>query len=292
MVAGGEMSTVADLTAKQPEPPEHDPFYYGRRKVWHELPDGSTRTEDTPLTLRDHLHPQEGDKFVEGSLHNDLRAYLEKVFWSRVDHDPGALVLSDTGIYWHEPEFDHHSPDVALIYGIREPRENWPSFDVIEQGTRPRLIVELVTPRYRKNDVVDKMRQYHQVHIPLYVILDRLRDDDPWVIRAYQWTPRHYQALPLEEDGRLWLADLNLWLAVDGLRIRCFDGSTDRELEDYKEVLKRMEQEEARAEAEKSRAEAEKSRAEAEKSRADAAAARNAELEAELARLKGQPPTS
>jgi Uma2 family endonuclease len=276
------MSTIAKPAAA-PAPPR-DPFYYGWRDVSHVQPDGSTTTAQVPLTLDDHLHPQEGDKFMEGTLHNFLRGFLADVCRSRVQNDPSALVLSDTGVYWDRPELRHHSPDVAVIFGIRQPRDEGPSFAVAAEGKRPRIIIELVTPRYRENDVVTKLHQYHQARVPVYVILDREHEGDPWVIRAYQRRPRGYVPLPLDENGRLWLEDLNLWLGVEGLRVRCFDGDTGEELGDYTAVARR-------AAEEKARADAEAARADAEKNRADAAEARLRELEAELARLRSQAPS-
>jgi Uma2 family endonuclease len=259
-------STPSPLTAE-------DPFYYGFR---YEPDPGRGCSRQVALTLHDHLHPQEGDQFLEDSLHDLQRSYLRDVFRLRIRMDPTALVLSNTGVYWDIEELGHHAPDIAVIFGIRQQRPWWSSFNVAEQGTRPRLIVELVTPRYRKNDVEDKFKQYHQANVPVYVILDREVEGDPWSIRAYQRRPKRYVPLSLDDDGRLWLSDLNLWLGVDGQRIRCFDGETGDEIGDFQEIARKA------AEA--------KARADAEMARADAAEARNRELQAEIARLQGQPP--
>jgi Uma2 family endonuclease len=214
-----------------------------------------------------------------------LRSYLRDVFRARLEGDLQALVLSDTAVYWDDEELGYHAPDVAVIFGVRQPRRGWKSFDVAKEKVRPRLIIELVTPRYRKTDVEEKFRDYHQARVRTFVILDRERDESPWTIKAYLWNPDRYVLQPLADDGRFWLEDLNLWIGVDGDNIRCYDGDTDEMIGDYAEVLRARQQLRATADAEKVRAGVEKARA-------DAAEARLRELEAEMARLKGQPPTA
>jgi Uma2 family endonuclease len=279
MAAGeGSMSTVADPKVKPAPLSPEDPYRYGFRDEHIDLPDGTSKSVRIALTPEDFLHPHEGDHFVEGSMHDLLRGYLRDVFRMRLQDNPAALVLSNTGIYWDDPKLGHHAPDVSVILGIARPRPHWPSFHVAKEGTRPSLMVELVSPLYRKEDVVDKFREYHQARVPHYVIFDRQHDDDPWTIKAYLRNPQRYVPQPLEDDGRYWLEELNLWLAVDGQNIRCFDGDTNEEIGDYTAVTLRMQQM--------------RDLANAEKARADTAEARLREMQAELVRLKGQPPTT
>jgi hypothetical protein len=263
------MSAVAVSPQAVNELDAKDAYYYGYRDEPELQPDGAIRMRRIALTARDHLHPQEGDRFVEDSLHDFLRSHLRDNFRLPLRHDPTALVLSNTPIYWDADDLQHHAPDVAVIFGVRQQQPLWSSFSVREQAARPRLIVELVSPRYRDNDAVHKLAEYHQARVPIYVILDREREDDPWSIQAYQRRPRRYVPLPLEEDGRLWLEDLNLWLSAEGQRVRCFDGDSNEELGDLEAVTRKAAQEKARA---------------------DAAEARLHELQAELARLKTPPP--
>src|SRR5438132_24477 len=162
-----ETTTNGFARPTPPEPPASDPFYYGWRDVRQTLPDGRVLRQQIPLTLKDHLYPEEGDHFMEGSQHDRERGYLRDVFRTHLASDPQILVLSDQGVYWGGPDpCYHHSPDVCVIFGVREQRENWPSFQVAEQGVRPTLIVEIVSPRYRVNDVGEKFREYYQLNIP------------------------------------------------------------------------------------------------------------------------------
>jgi hypothetical protein len=190
-----------------------------------------------------------------------------------------------------------------VILGVREARDYYSQFDVKAEGVRPRLIVEIVSPSTRVNDVETKVAHYHRYRVPLYVIVDREDEEGPPRLIGYERTPRRYRLMPLEEDGRLWLEPVGIYLGVRDDRVVAYDGETDQELGDYTavsaalaaeqaraeeaesramEAERRADDERLRAEAEKQRADDERLRAEAEKQRAEAAEARIRQLEAEL----------
>jgi Uma2 family endonuclease len=266
------MST--DIQTTEAETNADDPFRIGWRDVYETLPDGKSVLRQVPLTLEDFLHPQEGDHFEESILHDVIRRYLADVFMSRVADTPGADVISNVGVYWDDPDYGHNCPDVAVIFDVKFPKTK--SFDVAEQGTRPRIILELTSPSTRIKDLGDKFETYHAVGIPYYIIIDRIRAANPWALTAYQYTPRKYlPILDRDEKGRLWLAPLNLWLAVDGDRVLCYDDLSEEPLGDYTRLSQELRI--ARQETE------------AERERADAAEQKLLELEVELARLRQNP---
>jgi Uma2 family endonuclease len=260
--------------------PAADPFAIGWRDIPHTLPDGTTTWERVPLTLEDALHPQEGDTLVENSAHNRDCRYLQDVFEQRLADDRTALVLGDCKVLWDDGV--HHSPDIAVILGVRAVQGYYGQFDVRAEGVRPRLIIEVVSPNTRVNDVVTKLADYHHYRVPLYVIVDREGDDSPPRLLGYERTPRRYRPIPLEDDGRLWLEPFGVYLGVRDDRVVVYDGATDRELGDYTAVSRALADEQAQSQAERQRADAEKQRADAERQRADAAEARVRQLEAEL----------
>ena len=283
------MSTIINPKRTVTPPPPNDPFYYGSRDVYRTLPDGTTKHEQIPLTLEDTLHPQEGDYIVESDVHDLLCGYLATVFRWRTADNPEALILSDTGVYWDNPELDytHHSPDVCAIFGIKKRKPIYPSFSVGKEGVRPRLIVELVSPNNRVNDVETKVRQYHENEVPMYIIADRKGYHDPWSLIGYLWRPDEYMRIPADIHGRLWLDFLDLWLGVDGTRLVCYDRS-GVEIGDYTAIAHQLDAEKQRADAEKQRAETERQRAETEKQARQTAEAKLKEIEAELERLRGK----
>jgi colicin import membrane protein len=297
------MSTIVTerLLIAEDLPPPDDPFYYGWRDVRRIRPDGTDYLEQIPLSRWDTLHPEEGDHIVESHLNDLIRDYLADVFRARLASVPDALVLSNTGVYWDHPDLEHHAPDVCAIFGVTKRHAIWQSFSVAEHGVRPRLIVEIVSPNVRENDVVTKFAEYHLAEVPCYIIVDRERLGGDWMLKGYTWAPTGYLPMATDARGRLWLADVNIWLGVDGQRVVCYDGTTDTEIGDYTEITRVLKQEKARADAEQARADAERTRADTEQARADAEtlarrgdALRLQELEAEVARLRAQtlPPQS
>ena len=284
------MSTMTKPKRSVTLPPADNPYYYGWRDVFRTLPDGTRKHERIPLTLEDALHPQMGDYIVESNLHDMVRAYLAGVFRYRTADDPRALVLSDTGVYWDHPDLEHHAPDVCVIFGLKQKKQpvDWTSFFVRDEGVRPHTIVEIVSVNTRDNDVVKKVEEYHLVEVPFYYIFDKEHEEDPWTLRGYQWTPIGYLPLNADPKGRMWLSALGIWLAAEGHNIVCYDGKTNERIGDYVEHTQRLKQTETSLRDAIAREEAEKQRAETERIGREAAEAKIKEIEAELARLRGQ----
>jgi Uma2 family endonuclease len=304
------MSTIVKPTVVR-ERPDEATYRYGWRDILHKCPDGSIVVDRIPLTEEDVLHPQEGDKIMHTDVHDVDCHYLVGVSRARIANDPKAVAFHDVCIDWDDPALRHHSPDVSVIFGLRERRSYYGRFHVAREGVRPRVLIEVVSPDSRDLDLVKKFKAYHEAQVPYYVIVDRERPEGPPRILAYVRTPREYVPLPPDKDGRVWLEPLGIWLGTRDNRVVCYDGATGEELGDYAAVTQalatakaRIAAETARAEAERVKAEAERVRAEAERVRAEAAEARIAEevqarssLEARLRELEGrlhppgEPPT-
>ena len=285
-----------------PQTAEEQILRYGYRDVYRKLTDGTTSIDRVPLTLEDLLHPQFGDVPMISSLHDIERDYLADVFRSRLANVPTALVLSDTMIDWvgDTEGMKHHSPDISIILDVHEERDNWNSFKVAEQGTRPAIIIEIVSPAYRENDTVVKVDHYLRCRVPCYVIVDREQIDDTprligRVLRGNAWRP----LLP-NDNGWLWLDAVGVFLGVENGRIRCFDSQTLAPLGDYTELAQELTLKKSQIITERQLRE----RAEAKAEQADEARQREsealrvaetrlAELEAQLKALREkQPPNA
>jgi colicin import membrane protein len=288
------MSTIPDsrTTPKARTPRTRTPrkdrasFDYGYRYVRETLPDGGERWERKPLTLDDVLHPQEGDVHVLSDPHSADCIYLRVVAEARYADDASIVVFSDCGIFWDIPGLRHHSPDFALIFGVKQ-RQDWRTFDVATEKVRPSLIIEVTSPKTRVTDLEDKVVEYARAHVPFYVIADAREGPDRNPRRrrlelvAYRLKGKTYQRVRADQQGRVRLEPLNLLLGVrvdprtGGDRLVLIDPATDQEIGDYAAVDQARAQAEAEARAQAERAEAE--------ARARAAAeARIRELEAQL----------
>lgn len=235
---------------KQAADQEPDEFRYG----WRYVKDAQTgELVEVPLTLEDVLHPQEGDVIPERIGHNDDRDYLTRAFRTRDVGPPVVQVTSDLLIDFGVPGVRPVSPDVGIIVGLREqPPPSTGTLRLAKTGGTCRLVVEVVSPDKRDNDVVKKVALYHEVKVPQYVIIDQQRDGGPLTIVAYEWAEAGYVRLPLDELGRLPLPWLGLRLRIDGQRTVCEEIETGREVADFvrlyreHEALERRDQERER----------------------------------------------
>ncbi len=227
------MTRTLALTDLVDAPPADDVFRYGWRTVLHPRRDGSLESEQLPLTLWDVLHPQEGDQIVQSSRHDTEVSYLAAVIRSQIAQDERALLLSDTAVYWDKTGLSHHCPDIALLFDLRRQKDNWTSFFVAIEGVRPSLIIEVVSPHIREVDVVTKLAEYHKAEVPMYVIVDRKKEEEWPKIRGYLWEPGEYRALALDDRDCLLLPMLNLRLCANQNRIMLCDALTGEEMGDY-----------------------------------------------------------
>jgi Uma2 family endonuclease len=292
-------------------------FDYGWRYVEKKRRNGRVDIDMVPLTLEDVLHPQLGDHHVLTRSHILDCKYLHDVLEAWLADDLAAVVLADTGIYWGIPKLKHHSPDIAVILGVKQ-QKDWVTFHVAKEGVRPSLIIEVTSPKTRSNDLEKKIKQYARAGIPHYVIADA--EEGPGKRRrlrllAYRLEEGIYREVAADAQGRVWLEPVGLWLGVQvneqtgGDRLALIDPRTGQEIGDYASISRRLAAAEAEAQAAKKREQAAWERAESEaKARADAQAkaadeaqarAHAEELlrhaEAELRRLRGEggkPPRS
>ena len=299
---------------------ERDPLFgaypYGWRYT-HRIIDGEEGWEQVPLTREDLLHPQLGDTKVHNEYHERFSAYLYYVLTQQVADDPHAVVLHDVGVVWDNPNLKHHSPDIAVIFDVRQ-RQEWSTFKVAEEGTKPTLIIEVTSLSNRSIDLVDKLSEYEQAEVPMYIIADTYRYKGRINRRLLGYklsSTGHYETMKANQKGWLWLAPVRLWLAFEKNEVVWYD-EAEQPIPDYTgvtaklnaakaEVQKISAQRQAEVESRKlaeAKAEAEaEARREAEaKAQAEAQARREAEakvqaeaeakmqMEAELARLRAE----
>jgi hypothetical protein len=149
---------------------------------------------------------------------------------------------------------------------------------------------------------VTKVVEYHAALVPLYVIVDREREEDWPTIRAYRWTPLAYEPIALDDRDCLLLEGFGLRLCANQNRIALYDAITGEEMGDFTaisqaleaevaareaaEKLARLAQEQARVAQERARAEEEARQRAEENARVAEEARRSAEEKARLAEEK------
>jgi Uma2 family endonuclease len=287
-----------------PSPPaDANPFRYGWRYVRRIAADGREVLDEIPLTLEDVLHPQEDDVIPERPIHQEDRTYLSDTLRTRLPRLAGRHLLADCLVDCGVPGQQNTSPDISLFADVaRLPPPERGTFRLVESGGRPVLVIELVSPDTRTNDVDRRPEEYYRAGVPLYVIVDQQREAGPRTLRPYRHTPSGYEPIPLDEQKTILLEPLQLRLGLRDNRVVCYDSVTGDALGDYSqehearlvaEAQQRLEMK-ARLAAEAGQRQELEARLTAERdarAKAEALAAaeqRLRELEAELRRQRGE----
>lgn len=250
---------------------------------WVERPDGRFELMEWPPTLEDYLNPQLGDKLIQGRLHSDLCHLLYIAIWGYFRSDVDVMVLQDVQIQLGPAG---PSPDVSVIRGARNPARDLESFDVVEQGVLPCLLIEVISPRdprIRHMDEVNKKDLYERVGIPEYLLVDPPRRNKREHFRIYGYRlglGKRYRLIEPDREGRVLSETTGLRFGVspDGKRIEVFDLAGERVLTPEEALEKSDRDEEARKAAEDKAAQEVEAR--------KAAETEVARLRAEIERLK------
>src|SRR5262249_19180505 len=151
-----------------------------------------------PLTLEDTVHPQEGDFIPERDDHELDCSYLAGVARARSPGPPHVRVTRDMLIDWGVPDQRNTSPDIAVFVGLPEPPTvGNGTFYLKPSGGRCLMVVEVVSPDRRDNDLVRKPPEYHAAGVPLYVLIDQERPFGQRTLRAFRWEQQGYVPLDL-----------------------------------------------------------------------------------------------
>lgn len=234
---------------------------------WIERPDGRLELLSRPLTPEDFLNPQPEDTMAQGETHANVRRRLADLLDR---HFKDALVLEDV-LHQLGPGLPSPSPDVSVILGA-QPGERG-SFSIPEEGVRPDLIVEIVSPSskaIRNVDEVDKVTAYSRAGIPEYVLVDLPRRGNRYQLglKGYRLDPAgKYVSIEPDANGHLLCKATCLRFYLEEDRVRVIDDRTSRPL------LYSDEEEALRIAAEESRKATEEE---------------NARLQEELRRLKSR----
>jgi Uma2 family endonuclease len=190
---------------------------------------------------------------------------------------PDMAVFRDLVFEWDVAAVKSYAPDIAIVPYVRNRDENRGQFIVAEEGTRPVLVIEIVSRSSREEDRVNKVRNYALVGIQEYVYIDvRLRNSNlVGELSGFRLQENHYLPILPDEDDALYLETVNLRIGLAGNRVWLEDSATGEDLLNNLQVRRALRTEqEARQAAEAARQAAEEAHL--------AALARIAELEAQL----------
>jgi len=221
--------------ASEADFPSDDPCRLGWRLRSVRLADGSSELREEPLTEEDLLDPQMGDHVVQNSWHIATVYMLYDVLTWRYESRPDVFVSSDLKMIWGIPGLPGPAPDIAVIPGVRDKGRLRRSFKVPQEGTRPALVLEVVSeePEHQSADHQKKVRIYERAGIPEYFILDPPAPD------ACRWTgfrlnaSGRYEPIAPDVEGRLLSVTTGLRFggSPDGRSILLTDAETGERLQ-------------------------------------------------------------
>lgn len=281
--------------------PGADPFPYGWRIRHVRLPSGEVAEQQIPLTPEDLLDPQLGDVVVQGTKHYRETHDVGGPIWNHFRPREDVLVASDLKMLWGIPDLPEPAPDVAVIFGVRDRDADRESFDCVREGTRPSLVIEVVSAKdakVRRNDYEHKVKIYEEVGILEYILLDpptRFTKGRCLLTGYRLGADRKYRPIQLDAQGFLLseTTQLRFGVAKDGRSFQVIDAVAGKPLLKHPEIEEAWKVEiEARRAAEKRATEArEQAAREAEarkvaEKRAETAEAEVARLRAELERFR------
>lgn len=236
-----------------------------------ELPD----SDDTPV-----------DNELQELIPGLLKAILLILWADRMDWFFGV----DMGIYYH-PDEPAIVPDGFLSLGVERfyDEELRPSYVLWDENVIPSLVLEVVSPNYRK-EYTAKLNQYAELGVLYYVIYSSRRRRKPR-LEVYKLVNGSYQ---LQSGNPVWLPEIGLGI---GCERGNYSGVTrewlywyDAEGKRYPTPKEQIQQEVQRAQQEAQRAQQETQRAQQEAQRAQRAEqlAEQAEQRAQQAEQRAQ----
>lgn len=186
-------------------------FRHGSRIVYMPQDDGSIAWREIPLSAKDFLNPEEGDMMVQGNWHDWVLSALKDMLKRWLERSPDVTVFSDFKMLWGIPDLPEPAPDVCVVRGLRDRRRYRGSLDLEAEGVRPCLLIEVVSPTYRRQDYDAKVKIYERVGIDEYLIVEP-RAGEPFVLTGYRLDDAgRYRPIDADANGRLLSESTGLW---------------------------------------------------------------------------------
>lgn len=185
-----------------------------------------------PLTASEFLHPKVGYHLPNSTFHDRITVTTRDILTRRYANRSDVAVFRDLLVEWNRPDLGDHALDIAVVFGIQDPGRDRSRFIEAEEGGRPAFILEVVSPRYRREDREIKVVEYAQAQVQEYVIVDRrmyrgqLLDE----VLGYQLVSGHYQPLTPDEEGRISCETVGLWISLRDGQLVMEDMQTGEQL--------------------------------------------------------------
>lgn len=188
---------------------------------------------DHQLTEADFLDPQPGDQFMQGQRHYEDVEKVRGIIRYLHRQNAQTLVTTDVKLDIGIAGLPGPAPDVAVIPHVQDSMRPRTTFRILEEGTRPTFILEMVSPHYRRPDREEKVHIYEQAGIIEYFLIDaneKANGQVRYEIIGYRLTRDQYRPIVPDERGWVYSGSNHCWFAPTENRDGFFvvDAETDQ----------------------------------------------------------------
>lgn len=195
-------------------------------------PDGKQTQVRIPLTPDEALHPQEGHIMPVRNVLDTITDDLCDMLRAHYAEKPAMTIYHDLVFQWDHPDVRAYAPDVAVVPNVRDPQAERGEFVVAAEETRPRLIIEVVSPSSREGDRVQKFNDYALVGVQEYVYIDHWtrKGQTVWEITGFRLQGDRYLPMLPDEDGALYCETVGLRIGIEEGKVWLEDANTGEDL--------------------------------------------------------------
>lgn len=185
-----------------------------------------------PLTPDEALHPEEGYVMPVRTAHADTTIDIREMLRARYTEQPTIAIFHDLVFEWDHPEIGNYAPDIAIVPNVHDREVDRGTFNVAQEGTRPLLVIEVVSPRTRKDDRVTKVKDYARLGIQEYVYIDKRiqKGETIWEVAGFHLDDGFYLPIVPDEDGAIYCTTFTIRIGVENGQVWIEDANTGKDL--------------------------------------------------------------
>jgi DNA-binding NarL/FixJ family response regulator len=139
-----------------------------------------------------------------------------------------------------------------VVFGLKNKGKNRESFVVAKEGTKPVVVMEVVSPRYRRADRETKVKDYARAGVEEYIILDRRSQRGELIdeVIGYRLEEGSYVPITPDEEGRIFCQTIRVKIGLIEGKVKLWEAETGEPLLSSQEIEQWAQQErQARQEA-------------------------------------------